>query len=242
MELQSEAEKLRSKEHNGNYGKTLINNRGGGFSTSTVPFCTLSLSLTDSLVPAVHKRILRERVFGVHFLPLSPTLARTPGHIRKGTLNFPEELMKQVSTLLLFAALAAFACLPLQGQTATGCFAHLPQYIDNQFEVNYSNGCTGHDEPELDPASGAPGSARDLTWTVVLPTDGTSSVSDVGPTFWFGGTVSDPKSRIRPSIRRASVLSRLTGCKVLHQWSVLSQPRAQYLHGLFSRLENRSHR
>ncbi|HYL94107.1 MAG TPA: hypothetical protein VEW69_13230, partial [Alphaproteobacteria bacterium] len=55
-------------------------------------------------------------------------------------------------------------------------------------------GCVGHDEPELIPVSSAPGSARDLTWTAVLPTNGRSSVSDVGPTFWFGGTVTDPKS------------------------------------------------
>jgi len=52
----------------------------------------------------------------------------------------------------------------------------------------------GHDEPELDPVSSAPGSARDLTWTAVLPTNDTTQVSDVGPTFWFGGTVTDPKS------------------------------------------------
>src|SRR5215470_16526735 len=102
--------------------------------------------------------------------------------------------MKRASMLLLFAVLATFTSLPLQGQNVTGCFAHLPQYIENQFEVTYSNGCTGHDEPELDPVSSAPGSARDLTWTAVLPTDGTAPVSDVGPTFWFGGTVNDPKS------------------------------------------------
>lgn len=102
--------------------------------------------------------------------------------------------MKRASMLLLLAAIATFTALPLLGQNATGCFAHLPQYIEKQFEVTYSNGCTGHDEPELDPVSSAAGSARDLTWTAVLPTDGTSPVSDVGPTFWFGGTVNDPKS------------------------------------------------
>src|SRR5437868_4226186 len=102
--------------------------------------------------------------------------------------------MKRASILLLFAAIAVFASLPLQGQTVTRCYAHLPQYIEDQFEVNYSNGCSGHDEPELDPVSSAPGSARDLTWTVVLPTNGTSLVSDVGPTFWFGGIVADPSS------------------------------------------------
>lgn len=82
----------------------------------------------------------------------------------------------------------------IQAQTTTGCLARHPQYISGEFEVSYSPGCVGHDEPELFPVSTAPGSARDLTWTVVLPTNGRSSVSDVGPTFWFGGTVTDPKS------------------------------------------------
>ena len=36
------------------------------------------------------------------------------------------------------------------------------------------------------------GSAQDLTWTVVLPTDGAVNVDAVGPTFWIGGTVTDP--------------------------------------------------
>lgn len=99
-----------------------------------------------------------------------------------------------VQKLLLFAACLVFA-LSLQAQTSTACLAHHPQYIPGQFEVNYSPGCTGHDEPELMPVSSAPGSARDLTWTAVLPSDGASNVSDVGPTFWFGGTVNDPKSQ-----------------------------------------------
>ncbi|HMC41108.1 MAG TPA: hypothetical protein VKI19_15685 [Acidimicrobiales bacterium] len=56
----------------------------------------------------------------------------------------------------------------------------------------YTAGCTGHDEPELDPVSSLAGSAQDLTWNVVLPSDGAVPVSSVGPTFWWGGTVSDP--------------------------------------------------
>jgi hypothetical protein len=55
----------------------------------------------------------------------------------------------------------------------------------------YTPGCTGHDEPELDPVSSAPGSAQDITWRAVLPADGAAAVSSVGPTFWFGGTVKD---------------------------------------------------
>ncbi|HEX3587717.1 MAG TPA: hypothetical protein VH024_17085 [Candidatus Angelobacter sp.] len=91
---------------------------------------------------------------------------------------------------MAFLVLAASA----QAQTVKNCLAHHPLYIPGQFEVTYTQGCTGHDEPELFPVSSAPGSARDLTWTAVLPSNGRSSVSDVGPTFWFGGTVTDPKS------------------------------------------------
>jgi hypothetical protein len=77
---------------------------------------------------------------------------------------------------------------------SSGCLAHRPKYIEGKIEVHYDAGCTGHDEPELDPVSSAPGSARDLTWTAVLPSGGTFPVSALGPTFWFGGTVTDPNS------------------------------------------------
>ena len=74
------------------------------------------------------------------------------------------------------------------------CIAHRPAYIPGVLSAYYTKGCSGHDEPELDPVSNAPGSARNLTWTVVLPSDGLAPVSSVGPTFWFGGTVTDPHS------------------------------------------------
>jgi hypothetical protein len=74
---------------------------------------------------------------------------------------------------------------------ADECIAHHPRYAEGTFEVEYDNGCSGHDEPELDPLSSAPGSAQDATWTVVLPSDGTTPVSALGPTFWFGGPVTD---------------------------------------------------
>src|SRR5947209_3831572 len=70
------------------------------------------------------------------------------------------------------------------GAQVTGCLAHHPKYAAN-IEIEYTPGCTGHDEPELMPVSSAAGSGRDLTWTLVLPTDGSNLVSDVGPTFWF---------------------------------------------------------
>lgn len=102
-------------------------------------------------------------------------------------------MKRDFALIFAFAAALTFAATA-SAQTQTACIGHHPQYIEGRFEVQYGGGCTGHDEPEFDPVSSAPGSARDLTWTVVLPIDGASPVSDVGPAFWFGGTVSDPKS------------------------------------------------
>jgi hypothetical protein len=76
-----------------------------------------------------------------------------------------------------------------------GCIAHRPAYIEGVFEPHYTAGCSGHDEPELNPVSAHPGSAKDFAWTVVLPSNGSiSTVDAVGPAFWFGGTVNDPNS------------------------------------------------
>jgi hypothetical protein len=81
------------------------------------------------------------------------------------------------------------------GGQGGGCIAHRPAYIEGTFEPQYTAGCSGHDEPELDPVSGLAGSAKDITWTAVLPSNGAGfPVDAVGPTFWFGGTVSDPHS------------------------------------------------
>src|SRR5215471_1462214 len=41
-----------------------------------------------------------------------------------------------------------------------------------QSEVYYAANCSGHDEPEIDPVSNHPGSAQDITWTIVLPSNG----------------------------------------------------------------------
>ena len=73
--------------------------------------------------------------------------------------------------------------------SAANCLAHVVGGED--WYSHYTPGCTGHDEPELDPVSSAPGSAQNITWRAVLPADGTFPVSSVGPTFWFGGTVKD---------------------------------------------------
>ncbi len=74
------------------------------------------------------------------------------------------------------------------GQSGSVCIGRHP----NAGAVWYTGACTGHDEPELDPVSALAGSAQDLTWTAVLPVDGSVPVSAVGPTFWWGGAVSDP--------------------------------------------------
>src|SRR5437763_290256 len=103
-----------------------------------------------------------------------------------------------MTTRFVCTAVAAAAALlsanAAVAQQQGGCIAHRPNYIEDVIEVSYDSGCSGHDEPELDPVSSAPGSAKDLTWTVVLPENGSSFVDEVGPTFWFGGTVTDPYS------------------------------------------------
>jgi hypothetical protein len=101
--------------------------------------------------------------------------------------------MHQSRLALCLAGLAVVLLLASPAHADT-CIAHHPLYVDGTLEIAYTDGCTGHDEPEIDPLSSLPGSAQDATWTVVLPTDGTVAVSDVGPTFWFGGPVSDPNS------------------------------------------------
>lgn len=80
------------------------------------------------------------------------------------------------------------------GSSTSACLAHIPGGLspdENDLSEYYTSVCTGHDEPELDPVSSAPGSAQDITWHVQLPADGAFPVSSVGPTFWFGGTVHD---------------------------------------------------
>ena len=77
------------------------------------------------------------------------------------------------------------------GASTAACLAHIPGGLSEDWYDSYRPGCTGHDEPELDPVSSASRSAQNITWRVQLPADGTSAVSSVGPTFWFGGTVKD---------------------------------------------------
>lgn len=103
------------------------------------------------------------------------------------------------SLVVFLVGAAAAVCFAsgagASGPIGSGCIGHHPAYVEDVFEVSYDAGCSGHDEPELDPISALPGSAQNLTWRFVLPTDGTSLVSDVGPTFWFGGAVTDPNPK-----------------------------------------------
>ena len=82
---------------------------------------------------------------------------------------------RAASGVAAFLSLVAIALLiPAVGSATPQslCIGHHPQDF-----VWYTHSCTGHDEPELDPLSNAPGSAQDLTWTVVLPTDGRPPVN-----------------------------------------------------------------
>lgn len=74
--------------------------------------------------------------------------------------------------------------------SVTGCVGHAFHYSED-IEIHYTPGCTGHDEPELDPVSALPGSAKDLTWTIQLPGDGTYPESSLGFGFWTGGATTD---------------------------------------------------
>src|SRR5215469_9321970 len=77
------------------------------------------------------------------------------------------------------------------GASTAACLAHIPGGLSGDWYDSYTPGCTGHDEPELDPVSSASRSAQNITWRAQLPADGTTTVSSVGPTFWFGGAVKD---------------------------------------------------
>jgi hypothetical protein len=96
----------------------------------------------------------------------------------------------------LLAAVAA-AAAPAAGALAADqshCFGVLPGGGEYS-TIGYPDGCYGHDEPMLNPISNARGSSSNITWEVILPTDGAKrSVLDEGPTFWFGAGVNDRKS------------------------------------------------
>ena len=118
------------------------------------------------------------------------------------------------------------------GQSA--CIAKHPIYVEDVVEVQYLSSCSGHDEPELNPLSNAPGSGHNVTWTLQLPSNGSSfDVDAVGPTFWFGGPVTDPTSLFGQAFEELqfypnTVVSRCdpnggeTGKQVIGSWSICS--------------------
>ena len=87
-------------------------------------------------------------------------------------------------------AMSAAPAVAAAGAASSGCIGHAFKYSED-IEIHYLPGCTGHDEPELDPVSSLPGSAKNLTWTITLPADGTYPVEDLGFGFWTGGTTTD---------------------------------------------------
>ncbi|MBV9281961.1 MAG: hypothetical protein JOZ41_17930 [Chloroflexi bacterium] len=101
------------------------------------------------------------------------------------------------------------------------CIGHHPQDF-----IWYTSSCTGHDEPEIDPLSSHAGSARDLTWTLVLPADGSTSVDSVGPTFWTGGAVTDPNSLYGQAFLELQFYpnSTVTGCPANGGFNVTYTP------------------
>ena len=115
-----------------------------------------------------------------------------------------------VSGLFFVASVGFVAAAHARSTTAQSlCIGHHPQEY-----VWYTSSCTGHDEPEIDPLSSKAGSARDLTWTVVLPTNGAVQVDSVGPTFWIGGAVHDPHSLFNQAFLELQFYpnSMVTGC------------------------------
>lgn len=72
--------------------------------------------------------------------------------------------MKRLLLLLPLAAALVVLAIPGAARADSGgCLAHHPIYVEGTFEPQYTQGCTGHDEPEIDPLSNLAGSGRDLT-------------------------------------------------------------------------------
>ena len=103
---------------------------------------------------------------------------------RSGRLTFSALAATLVAGASTFVTSTSVANVAGASQSGAGdCIAHRFIYHEPD-PIWYTSGCSGHDEPELDPVSSLAGSAQDLTWTAVLPSDGVVPVSAVGPTFW----------------------------------------------------------
>ena len=95
------------------------------------------------------------------------------------------------------------------GAQRAACLAH----VVSQNRGYYTGDCTGHDEPELDPVSSAPHSARDLTWHIALPAqrfdNGVVRRADL--LVRRHGRRLESREDRRAGIPRAAVLPRLAG-------------------------------
>jgi len=78
-----------------------------------------------------------------------------------------------VLPLSLFAA-------PTANANNSGCYAHRPRYVEGVFEVRYDAGCSGHDEPELDPLLFRARIGTGIDVDGVLPSDGLSRCRTLG--------------------------------------------------------------
>ncbi|HEX3273050.1 MAG TPA: hypothetical protein VHR15_20560 [Ktedonobacterales bacterium] len=137
-----------------------------------------------------------------------------------------------VSAAALVVALAAAAGFYARSPSAhadanplgqNDCIGRHPQS-----EIYYAANCSGHDEPEIDPVSNHPGSAQDITWTIVLPSNGAAQVDQVGPTFWIGGTVTDPKSLLGQAFLEVQFYpnSTIKSCSLSGGFNVTNTPGA----------------
>ena len=109
-----------------------------------------------------------------------------------GATNGPTFVTKHsLSASTFHAATAPSLSGEYGGGGKTRCFGIYPATGAS----SYQNGCYGHDEPEIDPISNAPGSAQNITWTFRLPTSSARRpLLDLGPTFWVGASMSDKYS------------------------------------------------
>jgi hypothetical protein len=119
------------------------------------------------------------------------------------------------------------------GKQGGGCVGRHPAYIEGVFEPSYSAGCSGHDEPELNPLSNLAGSAKDVTWSFVLPGNGDRfPVDAVGPTFWLAA--GDDPTACRAGVQELQFYpNSVVGNYAPNGGYVVSQ---QGPHGLLARL------
>jgi hypothetical protein len=94
------------------------------------------------------------------------------------------------------------------GASTAACLAHVPGGLGDDRYVFYRPGCTGHDEPELDPVSSASRSAQNITWRVQLPdVPGIERRADV-LVRWYGQGLEPAQDR-PGGVPGTAVLSRL---------------------------------